>query len=184
LEEFRDPFLDIQVFNRFDEPIEQKHVVLDPVAISSKFVFWGCMWHMCTPLENIEAGSYIFFEFKDKQMALMSGFPKGSISATTTGTSTTGTSSSAKSGMASSSAESPVYQASLAFPLLLDSINSGPQTAYVYFANADEYMNEKVYIDSLAAATGCFELTSHKNRESSYLSIDVCIHSLENNVLL
>lgn len=35
-----------------------------PPASATKHIYWGVLWHMQTPLENLEEGSYVLVEYK------------------------------------------------------------------------------------------------------------------------
>ena len=52
----------ISVYNTRKQVIEASHTIESPKYHDDTHILWYSMWHMQTPLENIEAGSFILLE--------------------------------------------------------------------------------------------------------------------------
>ena len=64
-EMLKNPYMAISVFNAHQKLIENVHNLPYPVVRRESFVWWGCSWHMHTPLENIGDGCYVIVELKN-----------------------------------------------------------------------------------------------------------------------
>lgn len=62
------PVLMISAFNSkrqlIEAPKEFKEATYVDVSSGEKNIFWGSMWHMNTPLENLQEGSFVLVEYK------------------------------------------------------------------------------------------------------------------------
>jgi len=64
-ESLRYPFLSIAVYNSQRKLIENIQNMPIPGVRRSSYVWWGCAWHMQTPLENINENCYVVIELKN-----------------------------------------------------------------------------------------------------------------------
>ena len=64
-ETLKNPYMSISVYNSYHKRIENVHNLPYPVVRRESFVWWGCSWHMHTPLENIGDGCYVIVELKN-----------------------------------------------------------------------------------------------------------------------
>lgn len=121
------PFLVISVYNQKKKLIEAIQHMPVPVVRRSSYVWWGSVWHMQTPLDNLEEGSYIIIELKNASTSSEILFAPAAPTQTTTST---------FSSFFSSSSNTP-DPASLSggtsiawylLPLNLSTINSGGQS--------------------------------------------------------
>lgn len=121
------PFLVISVYNQKKKLIEGVQHMPVPVVRRSSYVWWGSVWHMQTPLDNLEEGSYIIIELKNASTSSQILFAPATPTQTTTST---------FSSFFSSSSNTP-DPASLSggtsiawylLPLNLSNINSGGQS--------------------------------------------------------
>jgi hypothetical protein len=55
----------VSVYNQKKKLIESVQHMPVPVVRRSSYVWWGSVWHMQTPLDNLEEGSYIIVELKN-----------------------------------------------------------------------------------------------------------------------
>jgi ankyrin repeat protein len=58
----------ISVYNTRKQVIETSYVIESPKYHDETHILWSSMWHMQTPLENIEPGSFILLEVKSSDM--------------------------------------------------------------------------------------------------------------------
>jgi hypothetical protein len=63
------PFLVVSVYNQKKKLIESVQHMPVPVVRRSSYVWWGSVWHMQTPLDNLEEGSFIIVELKNAATA-------------------------------------------------------------------------------------------------------------------
>jgi hypothetical protein len=69
------PFLVISVYNQKKKLIESVQHMPVPVVRRSSYVWWGSVWHMQTPLDNLEEGSFIIIELKNATTSSQILFP-------------------------------------------------------------------------------------------------------------
>lgn len=72
-ETLKNPYMSISVYNSYQKRIENMHNLPYPVVRRESFVWWGCSWHMHTPLENIGDGCYVIVELKNISSADLPG---------------------------------------------------------------------------------------------------------------
>lgn len=81
------PSLSISAMNSKREPIEPGKELRGPALIQmqpgNKNVYWAVSWHMQTPLENLETGSFVLVEYRAKVGADIDSTSPSTVTATT-----------------------------------------------------------------------------------------------------